>query len=88
MRSGTILSEAEATRMRRLINRGNLRIGSEHKYNKLYPMMVINTEGAVNVSEKTDPNLWHGRLGPMSQAALDRLMAVGYIPKLQAKKDF
>ena len=50
--------------------------------------MAINPEGAVNVAEKTDPNLWHGRLGHMSQAGLDRLMSVGYIPKLQAKTDF
>ena len=33
-------------------------------------------------------NLWQFRLGNMSQARLDRLMMVGYIPKLQAKTDF
>ena len=71
-----------------VISRGNLKIGSGHKYNNLYPLMAINPEGAVNVAEKTDPNLWHGRLGHMSQAGLDRLMSVGYIPKLQAKTDF
>ena len=37
-----------------MINRGNLKIGSGHKYNNLYPMMVINLEGAVNVAEKTN----------------------------------
>ena len=71
-----------------MINRGNLRIGSGHKYNNLYPMIVINLEGDVNVIEKTNSNLWHNRLGHMSQAGLDRLMAVGHIPKLQAKTDF
>ena len=50
--------------------------------------MVINPEGAVNIAEKTDLNLWHGRLGHMSQADLDWLMAVCYILKLQARKDF
>ena len=50
--------------------------------------MVINPERAVNVAEKTDPNLWHGLLCHMSQAGLDRLMAVSYILKLQAKMDF
>ena len=50
--------------------------------------MVINPEGVMNITEITDLNLWHGRLGHMSQAGLDRLMSVGYIPKLQAKTDF
>ena len=67
------------------INQGNLKIGSGHKYNNLYPLKAINLEGSVSVAEKTDPNLWHGRLGHMSQAWLDRLMSVGYIPKLTAK---
>ena len=71
-----------------MISRGNLRIKNGHKYNNLYPLMAINPVGVVNVAEKTNPNLWHGRLGHMSQAGLDRLMAVGYIPKLQAKTDF
>ena len=71
-----------------MISRGNLRIGSRHKYNNLYPPMVINLERAMNVAEKTDPNIWHGRLDHMSQARLDRLMAVSYISKLQAKMDF
>ena len=71
-----------------MIYRGNLRIGSRHKYNNLYPLMVINPEGIMNIAEKTDLNLWHSRLNHMSQAELDRLMAVGYIPKLQAKMDF
>mgnify|MGYP000152591075 CR=1 FL=1 len=71
-----------------VISRGNLKIGSGYKYNNLYPLMVINPEGAVNVAEKTDPNLWHGRLGHMSQAGLNQLMAVGYIPKLLTKMDF
>ena len=31
---------------------------------------------------------WHGQLGYMSQARLDRLVAIGYIPKLQTKTDF
>ena len=71
-----------------MINRQNLRIRSRHKYNNLYPLMVINPEGVVNVTKKTNPNLWHGRLGHMSQAGLDRLMAVSYISKLQTKRDF
>ena len=50
--------------------------------------MAINLEGFVNVAKKTNSNLWHNRLGHMSQTGLDRLMAVGYIPKLQAKTDF
>ena len=45
-----------------MISRGNLKIENGHKYNNLYPLMVINPEGVVNVAEKTDPNLWHGRL--------------------------
>ena len=71
-----------------MINPGNLRIGSGHKYNNLYPLMEINPEGAMNVAEKTDPNLWHGRLSHMSQDKLDRLMAVIYIPKIQEKTNF
>ena len=50
-----------------MISRENLRIGSGHKYNNLYQLMAINPEGVVNVAEKTDPNLWHSRLGHMSQ---------------------
>ena len=50
--------------------------------------MAINPVEVVNIDEKIYPNLWHGRLGHMSQAGLDRLMAVGYIPKLQAKTNF
>ena len=50
--------------------------------------MAINREGAMNVAEKTAPNLWHGRLDHMSQAELDRLMVIDYIQKLQAKSDF
>ena len=71
-----------------MISRGNLKIGNGHKYNNLYPMMAINPEGVVNVAEKSDPNVWHGRLSHVSQVNLDRLVAVGYIPKLQAKTDF
>ena len=71
-----------------MINQGNMKIGNGYKYNNLYPLMAINPEGAVNIAKKTDPNLWHDRLSHMSQAGLDRLMAVGYIPKLQAKMDF
>ena len=71
-----------------MISRENLKIGDMHKYNNLYPMMAINPEGVVNIAEKTDPNLWHDRLGHMSQAGFDLLMSVGYIPKLQAKTDF
>ena len=62
-----------------MINRGNMKIGSGCKYNNLYPLMAINPEGIVNVAESPDSNLWHGRLGHMSQAGLDRLMAIGYI---------
>ena len=50
--------------------------------------MAINPERVVNVVDKSDPNLWHGRLGHMSQARLDRLMGIGYIPKLQTTTDF
>ena len=50
--------------------------------------MEINPERAMNVAEKSDLNLWHGRLGHMLQAGLDRPMMVGYILKLQAKTDF
>ena len=64
-----------------MINRGNLRIGSGHKYNNLYPMIVINLEGDVNVIEKTNSNLWHNRLGHISQAKLERLITIHYIPK-------
>ena len=71
-----------------MISQGNLKIGSGHKYINLYPMMAINLDGAIKVAEKTDPNLWHGRLERMSQVELDRLMAVGYIRKLKAKTDF
>ena len=51
-----------------MISRGNLQIGSGQKYNNLYPLMVLNPKGAVNVAEKTDLNLWQGRLYHMSQA--------------------
>ena len=71
-----------------MISRGNLRIGSGHKYNNLYPLMAINPVGGVNIAKKTDPNIWHRRLGHMSQDRPDRLMAFSYIPKLQAKMDF
>ena len=71
-----------------MITLRNLRNGSGHKYNNLYPLMVVNPEGVVNVAEKTDPNLWHGRLSHLSQPGLDRLMTVGNIPKVQAKTDF
>ena len=47
-----------------MISRGNLRIGSGHKYNNLYPLLAINPEGDVNVAEKTYRKLWHGRLAP------------------------
>ena len=43
-----------------MIRRGNLIIGSGHKYNNVYPLMAINPEGVVNIAEKTNPNLWHG----------------------------
>ena len=71
-----------------MITRGNLRIGSGHKFNNLYPLMVINPEGIMNIAEKTDLNLWHSRLNHMSQAELDWLMSVNYITKLQEKTDF
>ena len=74
-RSGEILSLEDST------------IGEVH-YNAQHPLIAINREGVVNVAEKTDPNLWHVRLGHMSQAGLDRLMGVGYISKRQAKTDF
>ena len=51
-------------------------------------MMGINLGEVINVAKKTDPNLWHSRLDHMSQAELNRLMVVGYIPKFQAKTDF
>ena len=50
--------------------------------------MEINPEGVVNVAKLQDSSLWHGRLGHMSQARLDRLMVIGYILKLQTKTDF
>ena len=34
-----------------MINRENLRIGCREKYNKLYPLMVINAEVVVHVAE-------------------------------------
>ena len=43
-----------------MINHGNMKVGEGHKYNKLYPLMTINPEGAVNVTEKIDPKIWHG----------------------------
>ena len=48
--------------------------------------MVINPEGTMNVTKKTE--LWHDRLSHMSQAGLDWLMSVNYITKLQEKTDF
>ena len=63
-----------------MINRGNMKIGSGCKYNNLYPLMAINPEGIVNVAESPDSNLWHGRLGHMSQVKLDWLMVINYIP--------
>ena len=71
-----------------MISQGDLKIRSGHKHNNLYPLMAINPKGAVDVAKKTDPNLWHGQLDNMSQAGVDRLMVVGYIQKLQAKRDF
>ena len=50
--------------------------------------MMINLDGAVNIIESGDSNLWHGRLGHMSQTGLDKLMAIGYISKLEIKTDF
>ena len=57
-------------------------IGCEYKYNNLYPSMEISLEGNVNLADSSESNLWHGRLGHMSQARLDQLMVIGYIPKL------
>ena len=71
-----------------MISRGNLRIESGHKYNNLYPLMAINPVGVVNVAEKADLNLWYNWISNILQDILDWLLAVGYIPKLQAKKDF
>ena len=60
-----------------MMNRGNLKIGNGYKYNNFYPLMAISPEGALNIGESRDSNLWHGRLGHMSQAGLDWLMAIG-----------
>ena len=59
-----------------------MKIGSGCKYNNLYPLMAINPEGTMNVLESRDSNLWHGRVGHMSQDGLDWLMVIDYIPKL------
>ena len=50
--------------------------------------MAINPVGVVNVAEKADLNLWYNWISNILQDILDWLLAVGYIPKLQAKKDF
>ena len=71
-----------------MINQGNMKFGNGCKYNNLYLHMVINMDGIVNIAESLDSNLWHGRLGHMSQVGLGRLLAIGYIRKLQSKKDF
>ena len=71
-----------------MISLGNLWIRSGHKYNNSYPLMVIDPEGFMNIAEKIDPNLWHDRLNHMSQAGLDQLMTVDYIPRLLTKTDF
>ena len=68
-----------------VIIRGNLKIGSGHKYNNFYPLMTINPKGDMNVAQKTDQNVWHGRLEHMSQVRLDSLLSVGYIPKLKRR---
>ena len=71
-----------------MINRGNMKIGCGYKYNNLYPLTTINPNGKVNIAESLDSNIWHGRLGHMSQGRLDWLMAIGDIPKLQTKTDY
>ena len=71
-----------------MINRGNIKIGCEHKHCNLYPLMAINEDRLVYIAESSDSNLWHGRLGHMSQVRMDGIMAIGYIPKLQTKTDF
>ena len=65
-----------------------MKIGNGCKYNNLYPLMVINPKGAVNIIESQDSNLWHGRLNHMSQAELDQLMTINYIPKVLTKTNF
>ena len=70
------------------ISWGNMKTGSEYKYNNLYPLMANNLEGTMNIVESPDLNLWHGRIDHMFQAVMDRLMSVGYILKLQLKMNF
>ena len=70
-----------------MISRRNLRIGTGHKYKNVYPLIAVNLEAVVNVAENIDPNLWHGRLGHMSQAGLDQLMTVGALHSETTSKD-
>ena len=65
-----------------------MKVGNGYKYNNLYPLMMINPEGAVNLAKSWNSNLWHNRLGHISQDGLDRLTMIGYIPKLQAMTEF
>ena len=71
-----------------MISQCNMKIGCGCKYNNLYLLISINSEGKVNVAESLDSNLWHGQLNQMSHDGLDWLMAIGYILKLQKKTDF
>ena len=60
-----------------------------YKYDNLYRLMAINPKGAMkHIAESQDSNLWHNRLGNMSQDGIDRLTAIDYIPKLQTKTNF
>ena len=70
------------------ITRGNLIMNHGSKYNNLYLLNVFSLEDTINVTELPNVTLWHGPLGHMSQARLDWLTAIGYIPKLQLKMDF
>ena len=65
------------------ITRGNLIMNHGSKYNNLYLLNVFSHEGSINVAELPIVSLWHGRLCHCSQAGLDQLTSIGYIPKLQ-----
>ena len=71
-----------------MISRGNLQIGSGHKYNNLYPLMAINPEGAVNVAKKTNLNLWQGRLSHTKTPSKDKLLRALLIQEIDLKSTF
>ena len=71
------------------IAKGSLHIGHGVRYKNLYPVTMISREESLNVAKMSTPSLWHGRLGHVSQTGLERLSALGYMPKLnRVESDF